>query len=72
MEPRTAEVGTVVPGISAAAAKIFSGTPGCCGRFFNGTHERRYKMPILVPILWVVGGGVVLLGGGYYLIHIMH
>lgn len=29
-------------------------------------------MPILVPILWVVGGGVVLLGGGYYLIHVMH
>jgi hypothetical protein len=29
-------------------------------------------MPVLlVPILWV-GGAAIVLGGGYYLIHIMH
>jgi hypothetical protein len=29
-------------------------------------------MPVLlVPVLWV-GGAAILLGGGYYLIHVMH
>jgi hypothetical protein len=26
---------------------------------------------LLIPVLWV-GGAAVLLGGGYYIIHIMH
>jgi hypothetical protein len=26
---------------------------------------------LIVPVLWV-GGTAILLGGGYYLIHIMH
>jgi hypothetical protein len=28
-------------------------------------------MPLLIPILWV-GGGAVLLGGGYYIVHTAH
>jgi hypothetical protein len=28
-------------------------------------------MPLLVPILWV-GGGALLLGGGYYILHVTH
>ena len=28
-------------------------------------------MPILVPILWV-GGGIIVLGGGYYILHAAH
>jgi hypothetical protein len=26
---------------------------------------------LLIPVLWV-GGAAVLLGGGYYIVHIMH
>jgi hypothetical protein len=26
---------------------------------------------LLIPVLWV-GGAAVLLGGGYYIIHVMH
>jgi hypothetical protein len=34
--------------------------------------ERRTAMPaLLIPVLWV-GGAAVLLGGGYYLVHVMH
>jgi hypothetical protein len=28
-------------------------------------------MPLLIPILWA-GGGVLLLGGGYYILHVTH
>jgi hypothetical protein len=28
-------------------------------------------MPLLIPILWV-GGGAILLGGGYYILHVTH
>jgi hypothetical protein len=34
-------------------------------------QQRRNAMPILIPILWV-GGGAVLLGGGYYILHVAH
>jgi hypothetical protein len=27
------------------------------------------SMPLLIPILWV-GGGALLLGGGYYILHV--
>jgi hypothetical protein len=33
--------------------------------------ERNAIMPFLIPVLWV-GGGVILLGGGYYILHVMH
>lgn len=28
-------------------------------------------MPLLIPVL-LVGGGIVVLGGGYYVLHVVH
>jgi hypothetical protein len=41
--------------------------------YFDATSTREAKMPvILVPVLWV-GGAIVLLGGGWYVVgHMVH
>jgi hypothetical protein len=57
---------TISPVSSQGTANKSSAFP-----FKNKLPEKNAMPALLIPVLWV-GGAVVLLGGGYYIIHIMH